>query len=197
MLKALLPLSAMILSSPVAFAAAEAGKDAKSSMGLPQMDISTFASQIFWLALTFTLMYSVFRFKILPNLSGTIEERRKKIEGDLEAARDLKDEAQRVHDEYEAKLTEARQKSSTLYAHVEDKIKARQEKAMADFQDKSAKMIASTEAEIAAAQKAAMADMNSVAVEVSAIAAEHITGIQTDSSKVVDIVDTLSKKKAA
>ena len=56
---------------PLSVAYAEGQKSA----GLPQMDISPFPSQLFWLIVTFTALY-LFMWKfVIPRLSTTIEER--------------------------------------------------------------------------------------------------------------------------
>ena len=80
------------------FAASEGG-------GLPQMDISSYSSQIFWLIVTFGILY-IFMWKIaIPQLRTTVEERKDKISNDLSDAEQLKIEAQSILEEYEAKIT--------------------------------------------------------------------------------------------
>ena len=57
--------------------------EGQQSAGLPQMDISTFPSQIFWLVVTFSILY-IFMWKfVIPKLRTTIEERRDKISNDI------------------------------------------------------------------------------------------------------------------
>ena len=61
----------------------EAYAEGQKSAGLPQMDISTFPSQLFWLIITFTVLY-LFMWKfVIPRLSTTIEERQDKISNDI------------------------------------------------------------------------------------------------------------------
>ena len=74
-IKALL-ITALSLMSVKSFAASEGG-------GLPQMDISSYSSQIFWLIVTFGILY-IFMWKIaIPQLRTTVEERKDKISNDL------------------------------------------------------------------------------------------------------------------
>ena len=54
--------------------------------GLPQMDISTFPSQIFWLVVTFSILYMFMWKFVIPKLRITIEERRDKILNDINEA---------------------------------------------------------------------------------------------------------------
>jgi F-type H+-transporting ATPase subunit b len=67
----------------------EAYAEGQKSAGLPQMDISTFPSQLFWLIVTFTALY-LFMWKfVIPRLSTTIEERKDKISNDINDAENL------------------------------------------------------------------------------------------------------------
>ena len=47
--------------------------------GLPQMDTSTFPSQVFWLAVTFGLLFVVLSRMTLPMIAGSIGARRNRI----------------------------------------------------------------------------------------------------------------------
>ena len=49
----------LLLSSHTVFAA-----EGQSSAGLPQMDITTFPSQLFWLVITFAILY-IFMWRVV------------------------------------------------------------------------------------------------------------------------------------
>jgi F-type H+-transporting ATPase subunit b len=179
-------------------AAHGAGHDAEhDSGGLPQLDPTYYPSQLFWLAVTFALLYFAMRVRVLPDLSGVIERRRERIDSDIQSAQKLKAEAESVHAAYEESLAEAREKSTALFERVESKIKEKEQQNFQEFRDKSAKEIAKAEAEIVAAKEKAMKDMNEVAAEIAAIAAEQIVGVTTDKKKAISVVEGLGKKKAA
>ena len=46
---------------------------------MPQLDISAWPSQLFWLALTFGALYWLMATYFLPRLGATLEERRDRI----------------------------------------------------------------------------------------------------------------------
>ncbi len=167
-----------------------------SSAGMPQLDPEWFASQMFWLAITFVALYVTFGKKILPELSGIIEARRESINDDLNAAHHLKEEAESVHAAYEDALREARNKSTDLFASVADKIQAKTAKKQESFLERSMRDIRNTEKEIAEATTQAMDDMTTIAAEVAAEAAEKIIGISTDVKLAKDVVKNINKKAA-
>ena len=82
--------------------------------GLPQMDVGTFPSQIFWLVVTFGLLFLVLSRKTLPMIEAIIGNRRIRIEGDLGTAEAFRKEAQNALAAYEAALAQARAKAHRL-----------------------------------------------------------------------------------
>ena len=63
---------------------------------MPQLEqISTFAGQIFWLAVIFCILLAVMLKVALPRVQGILQERRERIDDDLARAAALRDEAER------------------------------------------------------------------------------------------------------
>ncbi|MGN7438529.1 MAG: F0F1 ATP synthase subunit B [Alcanivorax sp.] len=171
-----------------------------SSGGLPQLDPSSYPSQIFWLVVVFVLMYFFFAKKSLPEISGTIEKRSERITNDLDSAERLKEEVSSVQTSYEDSLKGAREESSALFAQMEKDIKEKSEKLSSDFQDESTKQIRDLEKEIENARKVAMEEMADVAAEVAKDSAAKIIGVEVDLKYAKSVVDSLvdeTVKKAA
>ena len=98
--------------------------NAAGDAALPQLAINTYASQIFWLAVSFTVMYVVFSKKVLPNISEILERRRDTIASDLETAETLREEAESVQAEYEAAIAKAQSDGAELLQELNAKISA-------------------------------------------------------------------------
>src|SRR5437868_4894175 len=79
--------------------------------GLPQMNTETFPSQIFWLVVTFGLLFLVLWRITLPMIEGVIGDRRNRIEGDLGTAEKLRQQASEALAAYEAALAGARSRA--------------------------------------------------------------------------------------
>lgn len=169
---------------------------AESAGGLPQLDPTWFPSQLFWLVATFAFLYILFSKTILPALSSTIETRREQIDGDLHTAREMKEEAERVHEAYEEALEEARNKAQESMLKAEAKIKEKAAKKLDTLREKSAKDTEKAEAAITKAKKAALKEMDAIAAEVASNAAEKIVGISADIKQAKTVVANINKKAA-
>lgn len=198
--KIALQASLVLLTASEALAAGAdyaAGKASGGGGGLPQLDPTWYPSQLFWLVLIFVVLYLLFSKSILPALSGTIESRREHIQGDLDTAKQMKDEAEKVHTAYEEVLQEARNKASELLVNSENQIKAKAAEKLESLREKAAKQTQDAEAEIEKAKKAAMKEMDGIAAEIASKAAEKIVGISTDIKQAKSVIDNINNKKAA
>lgn len=170
--------------------------DHEEVKGLPQLDFTTYPSQIFWLFITFIILYFIYSKKTLPEISSTIENRHNQVDGDLETADKLKEEADGVQAAYEEILSKARAGASDVFKKTEDKIKGHREKKLGEFRDRSATLTQDTEKEVAEAKDAALNDMQAVAAEAASIAAEKIVGISPDIDQAKTLVKNMKKKAA-
>ena len=67
----------------------------------PPFDPTYFASQLFWLAISFAVLYFLLSRFVLPRIGGAIEERRDRIADDLDAAASMRDQANETVRAYE------------------------------------------------------------------------------------------------
>lgn len=95
----------------VAGAAQEAAK-----AGMPQLDITTFPNQIFWLLITLVTIYLILSRVALPRIGGTIANRKGTITADLSAAEELKQKAQSAEAAYNEALATARSEAAKIIA---------------------------------------------------------------------------------
>ncbi|MCD8562538.1 MAG: hypothetical protein LRY54_00355 [Alphaproteobacteria bacterium] len=179
----------------VAHAAAAHGEEHAS--GLPQLDPSTYPSQIFWLVIMFLVLYIVFSRRVLPVISGTLENRREHIESDFSSAERLQKEAADVHEAYEKILQDARLKADALYAEIEESIQAKSVKEVKAFHERMDKETKLTEARLEKSQKEIRAEMDGIVAEVARQAAEKIIGVSADLSQVKSMIKDLNEKPKA
>ena len=63
---------------------------------MPQLDIETFPSQLFWLAVTFIVLYFLMSWIGLPRVTAAIDARRQRREDDLARAAELREDRRTV-----------------------------------------------------------------------------------------------------
>ncbi len=142
--------------------------------GLPQLDSSSYPSQVFWLVIAFAILYAVFARWTLPALSAIVEGRAQRIKDDLEAAASLKAAAQTIHDAYEAQLLKARGEAAALFTQAEADTKAAYTAAQEDFRREAADHLAGAEAAIAKARAKALKELEASVEGLADQVADHL-----------------------
>jgi len=120
----------MATSSDTAHDAAQAGAEATSG-GLPQLDFTTFPSQIFWLAVTVFVLFQLMSKVALPRISSVLEERADAIADDLDRAEDFRRKAAEAEAAYVQALAGARAKAQGIAAGTRAEIQKELDAAMA------------------------------------------------------------------
>ena len=185
-----------LAASPLLAAEAEHGEE-HASGGLPQFDPTWWPSQIFWLTVCFIVLYAAFAKKVLPDIGGVLENRRRHIEGNIAEAEKLKAEAEAAQKAYETGLAEARAESARVVAGVHDALKAQAEKQSQAFRETMEARVGELEQNLAQARADAMADMNRIVAEVASEAAKKIVGLSLDPKKARTVVESLNRREAA
>ena len=90
---------------------------------MPQLDFSTFASQIFWLAVTFGLLYFTLARHSLPRVREVLQSRQERIRSDLDKADESKRHAEAIVREYNEALKKARHDASEQINIAKEKHK--------------------------------------------------------------------------
>jgi F-type H+-transporting ATPase subunit b len=139
---------------------------------MPQFDLSTAASQIFWLVVVFTLLYLVLWRLVLPRMAGVMETRQRKIDDDLARAERLKNEAASVLADYEKTLAAARGDAARLMKEASEAAAKEQAERLEAFGAELATRTGEAEARIAQASADAEANLRAIAVE----AAQQVAG---------------------
>lgn len=184
------------ITTGMAFAAEDGGGHG-GGPGLPQLDASTFPSQLFWLAVTFVILYLYFSRKALPEISGVIENRRERVQSDLDTAERLRKDAEKAQGDYEALLSGARTEATSLMSKAVNTVKEKAEREMTALREKGLEQIAALESQLTAEKKKAMSEMDTIVAEAASQAAEKIIGIKADLGAARSVVQSLHRQEAA
>ncbi len=85
---------------------------------LPQLDVSTYSSQIFWLVLTFAALYLLVSRSALPRIHEVVSKRKHCIERDIQKAEQLSDDARKAEVSYIQVQQDARDKADALISQA-------------------------------------------------------------------------------
>jgi F-type H+-transporting ATPase subunit b len=166
--------------------------DAAHHQGVfPPFDSSTYASQVFWLALTFGLFYLFLKRVVLPRMAGILETRRDRIAQDLDQAARLKQQADEAIAAYEQEVAEGRANAARIGQEARDKAKADADAERRKIEAELEKKLGEAEARIAGIKSSAMAEVGSIAEDTAAAVVESLLGVKVskaDAAKAVKAV---------
>ncbi len=165
-----------------------------SEVGMPQFDPSTFVSQVFWLVVTFAILFILMWKVALPRVSETLDNREQKIAADLEKAEELKVGAEKAQVELDKALADARAEAHVVIAKANAAIAKDQDKKIATFSADLENKTSEAEARIEDARKAALASVTEVATEVTQAAVEKLGGKAADDKTITAALSAVSKE---
>lgn len=148
---------------------------------MPQIEqINTYASQVFWLVISFAALFFILRAVALPKIQTALEARREKIEGDLDKASSLKREAEDILAEYDASVAGARTEAQAIVRQVSDDMKSKAATEQQAIGKRLADEIREAEGRILRARDDALANIQPVSAEVAQTAVERLIGVKID-----------------
>ena len=160
---------------------------------MPQLDPTWFASQLFWLAITFTMLYFVLSRLVLPPLMEVTARRQQTVEGDVAQAQSLKSEAELAKQDYEKALAEARGRAQQLMNDATAELKATGEQRTKDMERRIAVKLQEAASQIAAKKTEMMAALAPTTTELTAMIVEKLTQSTPSADQVNRILGDLSK----
>lgn len=173
--------------------AAEAHHE-EGSGGLPQMDISRFPGQLFWLAITFLLTYVLMKHVALPSVESTLENREKRISADIGGSKAKNEAAKRLMAEYETRLTKARTDAQTATRSVTEESTKKANEALGVQNAKVNSDIKAADARILEQKIKAIAALDKEVVSVVSALVKSVAGISPSAS---DVESALQKVRKA
>jgi F-type H+-transporting ATPase subunit b len=163
---------------------------------MPQFDATTFASQLFWLYVSFALLFLLMSTIAMPKIGSVLEERQRKIDDNLDRAGQLKIEAEAAIAAYEKALAESRAEAQTILQAGQLALAKQAEERQRELGATLAARIKAGEARIFAAKDQALAQVHEVAAEVARLAAEKLTGVPPDQALVTAAVAAAVKDRS-
>ena len=167
---------------------------AAESGGMPQLNPEFWLSQIFWLTLTFGILYVFLSKIILPKISVNLESRKSEIQENIEAAENQRQKSESKILEYNKMLSKSKLEAKNIF-------KDAREKAMKDINSKKEVLdnqindeIKKAEQEIVLLRKTAPEKINKIAIDASSELVKKLISADVNNSSISAIVEDLSKR---
>ena len=164
------------------------------SGGMPQLNPEFWISQIFWLVITFSLLFVILSKFILPKISKNIEFRKSQILDNIEFAEKQKVESENKIKEYESLILKSKNESRNYFNETRKKILQDIDKKIIQLEKELNEEIDIAEKEITAVKNSAPEKINKIAVETTSSLIQQLIGEEVNNSSISAIVDDLSKK---
>ena len=167
---------------------------AAESGGMPQLNPEFWVSQIFWLTLTFGILYLVLSKLILPKISANLESRKSQISDNIEAADKQREVSESKLKEHEEIISKGKSEAKNLFNQTREKAlkNINTKKEVLDKQiDEEIKKV---EDEINQLRKDAPAKIIKIAIETASELTQKLIGTEVNKSSISAIVDDLSKR---
>ncbi len=167
---------------------------AAESGGMPQLNPEFWVSQIFWLVLTFGIMYLVLSKLILPKISDNLESRKSQILENIEAAEKQREDSETKLKEYDQIILKSKTDANSMFSQAREKA-IKDINAKRDLLDKQIDdEISKAEEEIQALRDNAPDKINKIAIDTSSELLQKLIGAEVNNSSISAIVDDLSKR---
>jgi len=167
---------------------------AAESGGMPQLNPEFWISQIFWLTLTFGILYVVLAKLILPKISANLELRKSQIQENIEAAEKQRESSETKLKEYDNIVFKSKLEAQNI-------LKAAREKLIQEINSKKENLdkqideeIKKAENEINILKKNAPEKINKIAIDTSSELVKKLIGAEVNNSSISAIVEDLSKR---
>jgi len=169
---------------------------AAESGGMPQLDPEFWFSQIFWLVITFGILYLVLSKLILPKISDNLETRKSQVLENLELAEKQRNESEKKLKEFDNIILKSKIDAKNLFNESRrkllDDINNKRQKLDEEI-DKEVKIV---ESEIEQLKKKSPEKINKIAIETSADLIKQLINADINNSSITAIVsDVASKNK--
>jgi F-type H+-transporting ATPase subunit b len=167
------------------------------SGGLPQFDATWFPSQLFWLAVTFFLMYRFFARTALPRIADTMAARAGQIQGDITSAEQIAEQAKNIRTSYEREMMRAKDKAGEAIREVDAKIKLKSADMLYSYRTKLTMETTRAMDDLNREKVRLVSDMHALAADMTARAASQILDQSVDVDQAARVIEQIDPTRRA
>lgn len=143
---------------------------------MPQMEFADYAPQVVWLVLTFAVFYFLMARFAIPGVERVLTAREDRIQGDLNRAQALGQQAEAAQRAFDKVTAETRATAQRLSGEARASAQAAQTSRLTALEAQLLDKIRKAEEQVTQARATAMQGLGTVATEIAQAAAEKLTG---------------------
>jgi F-type H+-transporting ATPase subunit b len=145
---------------------------------MPQIEqlSQIFYSQLFWLLLVFGIIYFWIGRGMVPKIQSVVEDRDRKIAGDLAAAQSAREQAKAAEEAYRERIDASRGEAMKVAQEAKTQAALDTEKRLKVIDEQIGTRVAEAETRIRAAAEAARRELEPVAAEAASELVTKLTG---------------------
>ncbi|MBV8494035.1 MAG: F0F1 ATP synthase subunit B [Alphaproteobacteria bacterium] len=144
----------------------------------------------FWVLLAVLVFIAIVWRPMRRFIVGTLDQRAMRIEGELEEARKLREEAEQLLAEYQKRQREAAAEAQSIVAHAREEAERIASQAARDLEQSLERRQRLAEERIAQAESKAMAEIRAAAVDVAIDAARQVIVSEFDERRGAALLDS-------
>tara|TARA_Y100000817_G_C16610170_1_gene434787 strand:+ start:28 stop:606 length:579 start_codon:yes stop_codon:yes gene_type:complete len=167
---------------------------AAESGGMPQLDPEFWISQIFWLVITFGILYIILSKIILPKISDNLETRKSQVLDNLEVAEKQRNDSETKLREFDNIILKSKINAKNLFNESRKKLLDNINNKRLKLEQELDKEVKIVEAEIEELKKKAPEKINNIAVETSSDIIHQLIGANVNNSSITAIVSDIASK---
>jgi F-type H+-transporting ATPase subunit b len=145
---------------------------------MPQIEqlSQIFYSQLFWLLLVFGIIYFWIGRGMVPKIQSVVEDRDRKIAGDLAAAQSAREQAEAAEEAYRERIDASRSEAMKVAQEAKTQAALDTENRLKVIDEQIGTRVAEAETRIRAAAEAARRELEPVAAEAASELVTKLTG---------------------
>ena len=163
--------------------------------GMPQLNPKFWLSQIVWITIVFALLYFLIQKFFSPKLFALIDTRTNFIKSLLEEAEVCKNQIQKLEDEYNLIITEAKIESKKISAKLKSDLNDKISIKRKEFENFLNSETLKAEEEVNNFKKKALENIQNIAGDFSKELIEKITGTAPNNSSLNAVIMEISNKE--
>ena len=160
---------------------------------MPQLNPEFFVSQLFWLAVFFSILF-IFLWRVsLPRIAVVLEKRQNKIDEDISSAKELQEQAQEIEKNINKKISKAKQETDDEIKKVITSLQNNTISQLSSLDEDLEKKILKSEDEIIKKRNEEMKNINEQILNITKITLSKIAKLDLSDNDINEVLKSNTK----